>query len=442
MADPLRIAMVTTFYPPLNFGGDGRYIRRMVHALARRGCEVEVIHDADAWRVLAGKDAPMAPIEPEPPGVTVRRLESRWPVGSALLTQQLGTPVVHGGELHRLLDGRFDVIHYHNVSLVGGAGVLKIGDGLKLYTAHEHWLVCPMHVLWRHNRELCTGRQCFRCALEHHRPPQFWRLTGALERACKDVDVFIAMSRSTADNHRAFGFPFEMTLMPSFLSEDEVGGAPEVEAVPPPERPFFLFVGRLEIIKGLQDVIPLFDQDMPADLLIAGEGNYGEELRRLAEGRPNVKFLGQLGPQELTRLYRQTLALIAASSCYEVFPMVMLEAFREGTPVIARELGPYPEIVEQSGAGLTFRTAEELRAALMRFVAEPDLRDRLGASGRKALAERWSEPVVIDAYLDLIQTVAAAKGREDTAIRAAATPRARKANARRSRPANVPAKSA
>ena len=31
-------------------------------------------------------------------------------------------------------------MHYHNVSLVGGPGVLGYGDALKLYTAHEHYM--------------------------------------------------------------------------------------------------------------------------------------------------------------------------------------------------------------------------------------------------------------------------------------------------------------
>ena len=30
----LRVAVVTTFYPPCNFGGDGIYIRNLVHSLA------------------------------------------------------------------------------------------------------------------------------------------------------------------------------------------------------------------------------------------------------------------------------------------------------------------------------------------------------------------------------------------------------------------------
>jgi glycosyltransferase involved in cell wall biosynthesis len=416
----LRIAMVTTFYPPANFGGDGRYIRRMVHALARRGVEVEVIHDVDAWRVLSGGAELQDPL-PEPPGVTVHRLQSAWPQGSVLLTQQLGRPVVNGGKLKALLDRDFDVIHYHNVSLVGGPGVLEIGDALKLYTAHEHWLVCPMHVLWRHNRELCTGRECFKCAIAHRRPPQLWRHTDLLARAGKQVDAFIAMSKSTAANHKAFGFPFEMVLHPSFLADDEV--PPDAAPAPRPERPFFLLVGRLEIIKGFQDVIPVFDESMPADLVIAGEGAYEPELRRLAEGRPNVRFIGQVGPAELAGLYRQTQALLATSRCYEVFPMVMLEAFRESTPVIARDLGPYPQIVEESGAGLLFNTADELRAALMRLATEPGLRERLGAAGRKALEARWSEAVVIDSYFDLIADLAARRGRPAVAQKAAAMQR-------------------
>ena len=46
----------------------------------------------------------------------------------------------------------FDVINFHNISLVGGPGILEMGQALKLYMAHEHWLICPSHVLWRHQR--------------------------------------------------------------------------------------------------------------------------------------------------------------------------------------------------------------------------------------------------------------------------------------------------
>nr|MBP9201751.1 glycosyltransferase [Gemmatimonadales bacterium] len=189
----LRFAFLTTFYPPHNFGGDGIGIQRLARGLVRAGHHVTVIHDVDAYNSLRQGAEPEAP--PEPAGLEVIRLRSGLGTLSPLLTQQLGRPVVNGPRIARILDeGKFDVINFHNVSLIGGPGLFKYGRGLKLYMAHEHWLVCPSHVLWRHNRELCTGRQCFRCQVSYRRPPQLWRWTGYLERELRHVDAFIAMS--------------------------------------------------------------------------------------------------------------------------------------------------------------------------------------------------------------------------------------------------------
>jgi glycosyltransferase involved in cell wall biosynthesis len=417
-ANPLRVAIVTTFYPPCNFGGDGRYVQSFVHALARAGCEVEVIYDADAWRVVrnALQAKPAPPPEPEPEGVTVHRLESRWPLGSTFLTQQTGRPIVQRAAIEAVLAKGFDVIHYHNISLVGGPGVLALGDGIKLYTAHEHWLVCPNHILWRHNRELCDGRECFRCSVAFKRPPQAWRHTSLLEDSLEHVDALIALSHSVAANHRAFGFKREMVPMASFM--------PDSEAKPPPvgpplvgERPYFLFVGRLEMFKGLQDVIPCFDAESPADLVIAGGGVFEPELRKLAEGRESVKFLGSVDPAALPALYRGATALIAPSLCYEVFPMVALEAFREATPIVARDLGPYRQIVEESGAGLLFDDRASLASALSALAGDRAMRDRLGSSGKAALNTRWSEAVAIGAWLDLVRSLAIDKRKVETVRR-------------------------
>lgn len=418
-ARPLRVAIVTTFYPPCNFGGDGRYVQSFVHSLARRGCEVEVIYDADAWQT--GKSilhsVPLPPPGPEPEGVTVHRLQSRWPLASTLLTHQTGRPIVQRTVIEAILAKGFDVIHYHNISLVGGPGILALGEGVKLYTAHEHWLVCQNHILWRHNRELCDGRECFRCSLAFKRPPQAWRQTSLLEDSLAHVDAVIALSKSVADNHRTFGLKRAMVPMASFMP-DSAAKAPAADVRSLQERPYFLFVGRLEMFKGLQDVIPCFDADSPADLLIAGTGDFEPELRRLAAGRETVKFLGAVTPADLSGLYRNAIALIAPSLCYEVFPMVALEAFREATPVIARDLGPYRQIVEESQAGLLFEDEGGLRAAIQTLLADRALRDRMGDQGRAAVATRWSEATAVDAWLDLVRSIAAGKGQEETVRRA------------------------
>jgi glycosyltransferase involved in cell wall biosynthesis len=420
----LRFVFVTTFYPPHHFGGDAVLVRHMAEALTRAGHRVEVVYDVDAYRAASG-GAERAVVEREPNGIEVHALRSRLGLLSPLLTHQLGRPVVHGRAISRLLGSGADVVHYHNVSLVGGPGVLRYGDALKLYTAHEHWLVCPTHVLWRHDREPCTGRECLRCVAHYRRPPQLWRFTGLLERSARHVDAFCSPSRFSIEKHREFGFELPMELLPPFLPDTPIaehggGGEPPEpagrgggdRAATPAAAPIFLFVGRLERIKGLHDVIPLFTgAGGDAELWIAGAGKQDAELRRLAAGTARVRFLGRIASDEVCRLLRRARALIVPSVGFEVFPLVLLEAFREGTPVIARRLGPLPEVIEASGGGLLFATRDELRQAIERLAADREQARRLGAAARSSFESRWSEPAFLERYLGLIGELARRRNR-------------------------------
>ncbi|MCA9738502.1 MAG: glycosyltransferase family 4 protein [Gemmatimonadota bacterium] len=405
----LRFAFLTTFYPPYNFGGDGIGIQRLARGLVRHGHHVTVIHDADAYHMLNGGPPGGRPTPED--GVEVVALRSSAGALSCLLTQQTGRPVVHGARIRTLLrEGRYDVVNFHNASLIGGPGLLEYGEGaLRLYMAHEHWLVCPTHVLWRHGRERCTERQCIRCQLHYKRPPQLWRATGALERALDHVDAFIAVSDFSRDKHREFGFPKDMEVLNYFLPDPEPGPDP-VQGSSPHERPYFLFVGRLERIKGLDDVIPLFERYPDADLVIAGDGEYGATLRDLAADNPRVRFLGRLDHEALERYYRHAVALIVPSVCFETFGIIIIESFKYRTPVLARRLGPFPEILTRSGGGELFDSEDELAAAMARLQQDPGRRRQLGDAGYQAYLTHWVESAAIPRYLDIVRRTAARTG--------------------------------
>ena len=401
MPDPLSICMVTTFYPPLHFGGDAAYAYQLTNALARRGHAVTVVHSADAYRALGGKHAGDFA---HAPGVTVRRLESRSPTGSSLATYLTGRPGVYARQLHDVLDGgRFDVIHFHNVSLAGGPGVLEYGDAVKLYTTSEHWLVCPMHVLFRYNREPCVEPHCLRCTLAFRRPPQLWRYTGLLERSVKHVDLFLSPSRFTLEAHRARGFTAPMRHLPYFHAEhehDPTGSGPGSglrPAVLPLRRPPGAAQGR----PGADRRLPRLPRGRSPRS--SGRERTETSCARQAAGLDHVRFLGRLHPSQLGELYDGAVALVVPSIGYEVFGIVALEAFARRTPAIAHDLGALTEVIEDSGGGLLYRTTKELREAMDRLLGDEELRTELGNQGYDAWQRLWSEDVHVARYYEAIE---------------------------------------
>lgn len=393
--------MLTTFFGPHSFGGDAAFVDRLSRALARQGHDVHVIYCRDAFE-LSKAGLPPRPYEP-PPGVTIHALASPFGALSPLATHQTGRPYFKLGTIERILKAvRPDVVHFHNLSLIGGPGLLEVEapGAVKLMTAHEHWLVCPQHVLWKYDGTVCEAPACARCCLRGGRPPQFWRSGDRMARGLRALDALIAPSRSTMREHARRGVTVPMRHLPYFLPHDYTG-LPEV-ASPRHERPYVAAAGRLELIKGFQDVIDVMPRLPGLDLRIAGAGAYEADLRRRAEGMTNVHFEGRLDGPNVAALFRGARAVAVPSLVYETFGYVVLEAFHERTPVIVRDLGALPELVDESGGGLVFDTPDGLVAALDRLATDESLRDELGENGHRARHSRWSESVHLDRYFGLI----------------------------------------
>lgn len=402
MNKPLKFCMVTTFYPPYSFGGDAMYIYRLTNELARRGHLVDVFHCIDAYTLLQ-KNPPTADF-PNHPNVKIHKLESRAGFLSPLLTQQTGVPFFKKQIKDALTANDYDVIHYHNMSLIGISALSYGSAPVKLYTTHEHWLVCPMHVLWKFDREVCTKKDCLTCQLVGKRPPQIWRYTGLLEKMVRHVDCFISPSRFTLKKHLEMGLEIPIKHIPYFLPTP-LESEENAQIRKTDERPFFLFVGRLEKIKGLQNVIPIFKERPKYDLLIAGDGDHKDELTKLAGNSPNIKFLGRLDQSRLKNLYREAVAVIVPSICFETFGIIIIEAFSMKTPVIVNNLGALPEVVEDSEGGFIYNNQAELVSALDKLAKNFDLRDKLGNNGYAAFLKYWNEDAHLKQYFDLIEKI-------------------------------------
>src|SRR5215211_6648400 len=112
--------MVASFYPPWSFGGDAIFVQRLAQLLAREEHEVTVVHSRDAYFTVGG--GPVDEPEPTADGVEVVAVDAGLgPVGP-LATYLSGRPLMTARALRRVLERDFDVIHFHNPSLVTGPG--------------------------------------------------------------------------------------------------------------------------------------------------------------------------------------------------------------------------------------------------------------------------------------------------------------------------------
>jgi glycosyltransferase involved in cell wall biosynthesis len=392
---PLSFCLLSTFYPPWSFGGDGIQVRRLAHALADRGHRVTVGFSPGAHRWLGGgRVTPQA----EHPGVELIPLDDGLPSLTGVYLS--GRPLRSRRRLERLLGRGFDVIHYHNPSLLGAPKLFGVGDGLKLYTVHEQWLLCPSHALLRRGGRVCESAPCWSCELSHRRPPQPWRRTGLLERCLPDLDALITPSETSRSLHARYADLVRIEVIDHFVPEppEDAGGTGEVTG-----RPYFLYAGRLEPSKGVENLIEAFRRRRSEDLVIAGEGGQLRRLRRRARDLPHVRLVGQQPPERLGALYRGALAALMATIGHEVQPLVPIEAFSLGTPVIVPRFGAMEELVSSTGAGLSYSGPNELDAALARVARDERLRAELSRRGLEAYRGRFTAGAHLRRYLALIK---------------------------------------
>ena len=336
----MKFCMVTTFFGAHSFGGDAAYVDRLSRALCRRGHEVHVFHCVDAFNAVRG-EPPAPALRRRRRACTSTRSRAGFGILSPLATQVTGQPYFKAEVLREALDAiDTDVVHFHNISLVGGPGVLHLGrKAVRLMTAHEHWLICPMHLLWKYGKKACDGPDCVRCIAR--RGPAARRPGGRPARspaASSELDALIFPSRHALEEHRRRGIGAPLVHLPYFLPDDWTDGIEDAEPEPP-SPPYLAAAGRLVRMKGFQRLIPLMRLLPEVDLRIAGTGPYEAKLRALAADVPNVKFEGLLGGQGLARLFHGARAVVVPSLFPETFGYVVLEAFAVRTPVIVHKGG-------------------------------------------------------------------------------------------------------
>lgn len=155
------------------------------------------------------------------------------------------------------------------------------------------------------------------------------------------------------------------------------------------ESDVILFVGRLVELKGVRGLIEAARELPQYQFWFVGKGPL-DELINL----PNTKSLGFKTRNELIGLYNKA-TICCFPSHVDNKPLVGLEALACGKPVIATQLG-FSEYIENEKDGLIIepKNAKQLKAAIVKLMKDPALRQVLSQNARKkALRYDWLELV-------------------------------------------------
>jgi len=157
---------------------------------------------------------------------------------------------------------------------------------------------------------------------------------------------------------------------------------------------YVAYIGRLSNEKGVWTLIRAMEHVRGLMLRIAGTGPEESSIREYLENKriQNVQLLGFISGSAREEFLRNCMFTVMPSEWYEMFPMVLLEAWAAGKPVIGSRLGATADLIEEGRTGLLFEPGNPLDLArkIESLSGSPDLVSLMGAHARKVVETRYS----------------------------------------------------
>ncbi|MDJ0753732.1 MAG: glycosyltransferase [Ardenticatenaceae bacterium] len=295
-----------------------------------------------------------------------------------------------------------DIIHLqHLLGLpLNIVGMIKKHQIPYVITLHDYWFICPnAQLITNTDRQICAGpaadfSNCGRCLLARGglpAPQMLGRVTGRIvaNRSHRLRPILDHAHRLIAPTHfvknefmRAgmIQHPEKCVVLPhgiEFPAEIDLPGSEE-------ENGFRVaYIGGLSEQKGVHILIEAFNRLPPAAQLdIYGDEtafpDYVETLKGLA-AHPGITFRGRVPHEEVWGIFRRSSVSVVPTLWYETFSFIVDESMAVGTPVIASDIGVFPEKIRPGVDGQLVKIGDidHWYKTLNELFQNPDLVDRL-----------------------------------------------------------------
>ncbi|HVH79871.1 MAG TPA: glycosyltransferase, partial [Stellaceae bacterium] len=357
-----------------------------------------------------------------------------------------------------------DVVHFHHF-LQLGLDLLTVTrrtlpKARIVFTLHEFLLICDAngHMIRRFDGSLCTHASQVRChqCFPDRAPEHFFMREMWVKRHLAAVDVFTVPSKFMIEHFVRWGLDRNKIVHVTNGQRDYSGGVALLDH--PGKRNRFGFFGQLVDAKGVQLIMRAVRQlraegftdftiEINGDNLRYATPACREEIESFLKAEQELPFEQQIvvmnGSYHVDQL-RQRMAridwCIVPSMWWEIFALVISEAWMFGRPVICSNVGAMAERVSDGVDGLHFEMGDA--AALARTIRRAATEDGLWERLHKGLPRPPAREDMINGFIGVYrgqggstaQATSDAPTVPDAPIVAAAAPAVATAASKRSRP--------
>lgn len=390
---PLRIAYLTYRGKP-HVGGQGVYTRHLTKALADLGHHVEVF-GGQPYPILDPRitlhELPSLDIfNDEHPGRFPAYWELKnWPnivEAAQLLKGTFGEPLAFSIRAYRALRIRtsdFDIVH-DNQCL--GTGILKIEKLIPTVVTLHHPITKDRKLEMEHADGYWKSRGIGRWY-------SFVKMQGKV--ASKMPRIVVVSDNSIQDIHTDMGVSLDrMRLVPVGVDPELFTPLPHIAR----KKSHLITTASADVaLKGLSyllEAIAKLRTERDIHLTIIGTARKGASAELIDElGLGDcINFVSGVSDERIVELYAES-ELAVVPSLYEGFSLPAIEAMSTGTCLVATTGGALPEVTGRDNETVLScppGDVDGLVMAIRRGLDDSELRQRIGAAGRKRVVERWS----------------------------------------------------
>jgi glycosyltransferase involved in cell wall biosynthesis len=289
---------------------------------------------------------------------------------------------------------RPEVIHAHNTfPLVSPSlywAATRAGIPV-VQTLHNFRLICVQAMLLRGGRvcEDCVGKAPWRGVL--HRCYRGSTRQSAVLGSMLSVHRALGTFRDHVARYIALTEFSRRKFVEGGLPPDRISVKPnfvDISRQPHSARTGALFVGRLSEEKGISVLLKALELCPGFTCCIVGDG---PEAHRLQPHLGAIAFGWKSREGVLNEMHRARY-LVVPSICSENFPLVIVEGFACGLPVIASRRGAMAELIEEGRTGLLFNpgSAEDLATKLRWAEANPERIQQMGRNARSVYEAKYT----------------------------------------------------